>query len=132
MPMLHRMQTPWLVFRCVALVLLLWSALGNAAEKFPGTGRMNFFGYTDCVFLANDTTRVVLCHQAGARVLEYSRNGKNTMWLDPAQEGWVLQPGAPTVDLCGGRLDIGPEMIIPRRPALWHGPWLAEITGPRT
>jgi hypothetical protein len=29
-------------------------------------------------------------------------------------------------------MDIGPEMIIPRRPALWQGPWQAEITGART
>lgn len=31
-----------------------------------------------------------------------------------------------------GRFDIGPEMLVPRRPLLWSGEWKAEITGPRS
>src|ERR1043166_8053557 len=96
-------------------------SLHATAENPPGTGRVDFFGYTGCVLLENETTRVVLCHQAGGRVLEYSLRGKNSLWLDPEQKGWENRPGAPAVDLCGGRFDIGPEMIIPRRPALWLG-----------
>jgi hypothetical protein len=104
----------------------------GAAEKFAGTGRIDFFGYTDCVLLENATTRVVLCHQAGGRVLEYSLHGKNSMWLDPAQQGWVFKTGGATINPCGGRLDIGPELIIPPRSQLWLGVWTAEITGPRS
>ena len=32
----------------------------------------------------------------------------------------------------GGRLDIGPEMIIPAHPDLWLGQWESQITGPRS
>jgi hypothetical protein len=66
------------------------------------------------------------------RVLEYSLNGKNSIWLDPKQEGWVLREGGGAApDLCGGRFDIGPEMLVPRRPTLWLGAWRAEAIGPR-
>lgn len=129
------MPRPRFPFRrfLVAFVIVRFAiGFALAADHPSGTGRTDFFGYTDCVFLQNDTTRVVLCHQAGGRVLEYSFQGKNSLWLDPAQQGWVNRPDAPRVDLCGGRLDIGPEMIIPRRPALWLDAWRVEITGPRT
>jgi hypothetical protein len=107
-------------------------AAANKAESFAGTGRVDTFGYAQCVLLENDATRVVLCHQAGGRVLEYSLHGRNSLWLDPQQQGWVLRPDVPAPDLCGGRFDIGPEMIVPRRPALWLGAWRAEVIGPRT
>jgi hypothetical protein len=113
-------------------LLVLWSIAARlAAANFPGVGSTDFFGYKGCVLLENETTRVVLCQQAGARVLEYSLNGKNSMWLEPEQAGWVLREGAPRFDLCGGRFDIGPEMLVPRRPILWSGAWRAEAIGPR-
>jgi hypothetical protein len=114
------------------LILLGVATLSAAAATFPGVTRVDYFGYTDCIALENETTRVVLCHQAGGRVLEYSLRGQNAIWLDPEQKGWVWRPGERGPDLCGGRFDIGPEMLIPSRPALWLGPWKAEATGPRT
>jgi hypothetical protein len=109
----------------------LRAADSTGAERFPGVSRVNFFGYPDCIALENETTRVVLCHQAGGRVLEYSLHGKNVIWLDPQQQGWEAGSGAPGVNLCGGRFDIGPEMIVPKRPTLWSGRWTAEAIGPR-
>ena len=43
----------------------------------------------------------------------------------------MYEPGKRGIDPSGGRFDIGPEMTIPRHPALWLGKWTAEITGPR-
>ena len=118
--------------------LLLLAATGRllagaapTANAYPGTGYVDYFGYTGCVLLENASTRVVLCQQAGARVLEYSLQGRNVIWLDPQQRGWEFREGVSTLDLCGGRFDIGPEMLVPRRPALWLGPWRAELIGPR-
>jgi hypothetical protein len=99
--------------------------------KFPGVSSVDFFGYKDCLRLENESTAVVLCHQAGGRILEYSLHGKNSIWLDPKQEGWVWSEGVPHVDLCGGRFDIGPEMLVPRRSPLWLGAWRVEAIGPR-
>jgi len=69
----------------IFLVVVLRAA--DSAAPFPGVGRVSFFGYTDCLVLENETTRVVLGHQAGGRVLEYALRGKNALWLDPAQQG---------------------------------------------
>lgn len=104
-----------------------------AAQSVEGVARVDFFGYVDCVALQNSSTRVVLCHQAGGRVLEYAVNGKNALWLDPAQAGWV-QPAESRqyVDLSGGRFDIGPEMLTPGHEVLWQGAWRVEVTGPRS
>jgi len=89
-----------------------------------------YFGYSQCLVLKNEHARVVLCPQAGGRVLEYSWKGANSLYLDPQQQGWVYTPGQPTVDPCGGRFDVGPENTIARHPALWFGPWTAEAAGP--
>ncbi len=92
--------------------------------------RVSYFGYDGCLALENDSgTRVVLCPQAGGRVLEYALNGANAIYLDPAQRVWRFVPGAPTVDPCGGRMDVGPEFVLPPHLDLWLGDWHGEITG---
>ena len=94
------------------------------------TGWVDFAGYRDCIALHNGSTRVILGPHCGGRVLEYALEGANVLHLDPAFDGWVYDPdGEPPPQLCptGGRLDIGPEMLVPRRPELWLGGWEAEI-----
>jgi hypothetical protein len=82
------------------------------------------------VRLFNSSTEVVLEPNCGGRVLEYSLNGRNALFADPAQDGWT-EKTLKSSDLCGGRFDIGPEKIAKSHPALWMGRWKAEITGPR-
>jgi hypothetical protein len=98
----------------------------------PGTGRIDFAGYRDCIVLENAQTRVVLGHQAGGRVLEYALDGVNAIYLDSTQDGKTWKPGEPTFKIQGGRFDIGPEQLVPPHPSLWLGEWSAQITGPRT
>lgn len=100
------------------------------ADDFPGVSRIDFFGYEDCVALSNETTRVVLCHQAGGRVLEYSLNGENVIYLNPKGAG--SKAGDQRIDMTGGRFDIGPELVVPPRPLLWSGEWTVTPVGPRT
>ena len=101
-----------------------------AGETPPGTGYVDYFGYERCVLLENEHTLVILGHHSGGRVLEYSLNGVNAIYLDPEGAGWM--PGSTRGGgATGGRFDIGPEQTIPRHPTLWTGPWTAEITGPR-
>ena len=90
-------------------------------------------GYRGCVALQNADTRVILGPHVGGRVLEYAWRGENALWLNPEHDGVTVAPGQTSLPLLfpsGGRFDIGPEMIIPRRPELWVGPWQAEIVGP--
>ncbi|WP_437202179.1 hypothetical protein [Planctomicrobium sp. SH664] len=112
----------WLPALCLCWMVLSVSA--RADESYPGTGRIDFFGYTDCVVLKNERTRVILCHQAGGRILEYSLDGKNALVLKPGTEGTLT-------DMSAGRFDIGPEYLVPRRPKLWTGEWTVTLTGPR-
>lgn len=114
------------------LLLVTISLTGQdvAAADIEGAEFIDYFGYSGCVALHNDSIRVVLTTHGG-RILEYSRDGANAIHLDPAQEGWIYTPGEASPDPTGGRLDIGPEAIIPRRPELWLGQWQLEITGPR-
>ena len=91
---------------------------------------ITFHGYPDCIELRNTTTRVVLGPQGG-RVLEYSLQGENALYLEEAETGRPYEPGRPA-DMTAGRFDIGPEKIIPPHPKLWSGTWTAEITGPRS
>lgn len=94
------------------------------------TGIINSFGYDGCIALENGAgARVVLSPLAGGRVLEYSLNGTNALYLNPAQQGWRHVPGIPSVDPCGGRLDVGPEKTLTPHPDLWLGDWTGEIVG---
>jgi len=89
--------------------------------------RVDFHGYSDCIVLENDSTRVVLGAHCGGRVLEYSVHGKNALRLDPSQAGWTWKPGSPEIDPWGGRFDIGPEKTIPPHPTLWVGTWKSRL-----
>lgn len=98
---------------------------------FPGTGRTDYAGYTDCIFLENGDTRVVLGHPSGGRVLEYAHHDENALYLDPGQSGKIWKPNDPVFSPKAGRFDIGPEKTVPGHPLLWAGEWTAEIIGPR-
>lgn len=90
---------------------------------------VHYLNYDKSIELTNKNTKVVLCPQAGGRVLEYSLNGKNSLYLDEKEANW--KPGKPGPS-SAGRFDIGPELVIPRRSTLWSGEWTGEITGPRS
>ena len=67
--------------------------------------------------------------QVGGRVLEFSVDGADAMWLDPAEKAW--QPGrAPPSS--AGRFDYGPELTVAPHPKAWGGAWTAEISKSNT
>ena len=117
--------------RLMLLLLTLAATQAGADPNMPGTDRITYFGYEDCILLENAHTRVVLTSSAG-RILEYSHKGPNAIYLDPAQAGATFEGGDPPFGPTGGRLDIGPEMVIPAHPDLWLGQWESQITGPRS
>ena len=61
----------------------------DANSSFTGVRIVNYHGYDDCIELQNGQTHVVLCPAAGGRVLEYSIEGKNVLYLPTGSEGWV-------------------------------------------
>jgi len=98
-------------------------------EESDSAKVVRYLNYDKAIELTNENTKVVLCPQAGGRVLEYSLNGKNSLYLDENEANW--KPGKPGPS-SAGRFDIGPELVIPRRSTLWSGEWTGEITGPRS
>lgn len=119
------------------LVIIAVTLLGGCTSALletatPGAALIDYYGYTDCIALENENTRVILGPHCGGRVLEYAWKGTNSLRLDPQQAGWLYEPGKPTIKLEGGRFDIGPETVIPSHPNLWLGKWQAQITGPRS
>lgn len=110
------------------LVLLLGSTVCTAQES--GTKLRPFWNYDQAIELTSGKTRVVLSPQAGGRVLFYSLNGRNALFLDEKEKDW--KPGSERVLATAGRFDIGPELVIPQRESLWSGDWTGEITGPRS
>lgn len=117
-------------FDLLLIAAVLLAGRGVGAANVEGTDVIDYFGYSGCIALENENTRVVLTTHGG-RLLEYSLKGENVIYLDPTQAGWTYIPGESTIDPTGGRLDIGPEAIIPAHDELWIGEWQAEITGPR-
>ena len=118
----------------VAFFNLLFALPGPAAhsaEKVPGAQVVTFYGYNDCIRLENDSTQVTLCPAAGGRVLQYSWQGKEALYLPPGNEGWTYEPGKAGGSMAAGRFDIGPEQTIPAHPQLWMGRWQCAVTGPR-
>ena len=115
---------------CLLLAIGMSGNLFAEEKSMEGTGKLEFFGYSDCISLENASTRVVL-GTSGGRVMEYAYKGENALLLDPAQAGWRYAPGKAVVEPSAGRCDIGPEQVIPPHPNLWFGDWKGEIIGPR-
>ncbi len=127
------MKLTQVTIRMLAILLLAGIPLGGsrAGEKAAGASIVSFSGYDDCIRLENGDTRVTLCPAAGGRVLEYSRQGKNCLYLSPGDKGWTYESGKKGGSMSAGRFDIGPEQTIPKHPQLWMGRWTGKITGPR-
>lgn len=114
---------------CVSLPAL---ADGPKTGKGPGTTEpaariVPFHGYTQAIELVRGKTRAVLCPQVGGRVLEFSVDGQDAMFLDDQEKHW--QPGKPALS-SAGRFDYGPELTVTPHPKIWSGEWTGEVTGP--
>ena len=108
-----------------ALIALAGNPPGAAPAEEPAAREVAFHGHTKAVELKLGKARAVLGPQAGGRVLEFSVNGTDALWLDEAEKKW--QPGKPG-PITAGRFDYGPELTVPAHPKAWSGEWTAEVT----
>jgi hypothetical protein len=111
------------VVACVLVVVMSRSAFAEPAKV------IEYHGYSKAIELKSGNARAVLCPEVGGRPLEFSIDGKNSLYLDEKEGAPVA--GRP-VEVSAGRFDFGPEMIVPRHPKIWSGAWTAEITGERS
>jgi hypothetical protein len=109
-----------------ATLLALAPTFAPAADE-PAPQVVAYHGYTRAVEMKRGNARVVLCPQVGGRVLEFTVDGKNAMFLDDGEKTW--QPGK-NVPVTAGRMDFGPELTVAAHPKIWSGEWTTEIDGP--
>jgi hypothetical protein len=67
------------------LFALLCGSIGRTLAEEPTAREVAFHSYTKTVELKLGKTRAVLCPQAGGRVLEFSVDGSDAMWLEEAE-----------------------------------------------
>ncbi|MCE9534538.1 MAG: hypothetical protein K8T89_25960 [Planctomycetes bacterium] len=103
-------------------ITLICGQPARAADQPPRV--IAFHNYTKAIELKRGTTRVILCPQAGGRVLEFSVAGNDAMFLDDAEKKW--ESGKPN-SISAGRFDYGPELVVIAHPKIWSGEWTAEI-----
>jgi hypothetical protein len=115
---------------CILSLMMLGSFWGvvSAAQvgAKPQAHVVESHGYAKTIELKIGDVRAVLCPEAGGRVLEFSRGGKDAMWLDPEEAN--RKPGQGERS-SAGRFDFGPELTTPQHAKLWSGEWTGEITG---
>ena len=108
-----------------SLLLVALVPLHALAEE-PSAKVVPFLGYDRAIEMKLGTARAVIGPQAGGRVLEFSIDGKNAMYLDLDEKNW--KPGKPA-SISAGRFDYGPELTVIPHPTIWSGDWTAEIVG---
>jgi hypothetical protein len=94
------------------------------------TRLVDIHGYKDCIEIRNGDSRVVIEPNCGGRILYYEYKGVNALYINPADDGYLLEGGkspAGPYSPCGGRCDVGPEMTTPPHPDIWLGNWIAHI-----
>lgn len=116
-------------YRTLFAFCLIWFHASVFAAE--GAKVVEFYGYGNCIRLSNDCTSVTLCPATGGRVLEYSLDGKNMLYLPAGDEGWQYSSDVKQAPMHAGRFDVGPEGVFERGDVLWSGPWGVEVTGAR-
>ncbi|MBM4077682.1 MAG: hypothetical protein FJ267_18800 [Planctomycetes bacterium] len=86
-----------------------------------------FHGYERAIEIKRGNAKAILCPQIGGRVLEFSVDGKDSLFLSQDEKDW--QPGKPA-PVSAGRFDYGPELTSIPHQSLWTEEWLPETTGP--
>jgi hypothetical protein len=110
----------------VAILTILCCSLPTASADDQTPHVITYHGYTRAVELKCRSARVVLCPQVGGRVLEFTVDGRNAMFLDDEEKNW--RPGK-QVPISAGRFDYGPELTVVAHPKIWSGEWSAESIG---
>ena len=70
----------------------------------------------DYIKITNGKTTVAVDIEVGGRIMEYSLNGNNVLFLRKGGNSKYTGPD-------GGRCDFGPEKIVPPRLETWMGKW---------
>ncbi|WP_202921526.1 hypothetical protein [Anatilimnocola aggregata] len=97
----------------------------SALSAEPAAKVISSHGDANAIELVRGESRALLT-TFGGRALEFSRAGKQALWLDDKEQ--QPEAGKPR-PMSAGRFDIGPELTIAPHPQLWSGPWSGKVSG---
>ncbi len=103
--------------------LVVWIHSDATAQDRARDDVVTFGRFQNCVALENETVRVVVCPESGGRILEYSLDGQNSLFVSAYDQGAEDTGPAWKTDPSAGRFDIGPELMMPKRDELFRGKW---------
>jgi len=120
----------------IIILFVMATLIGFLSTQYAtaqGSRLISTHGYENCIEISNAVCRVVLEPNCGGRVLVYEIEGKNALYIDPDQNGFMPTPEewntTPGSFPCAGRFCVGPEKTFQMPKLFWLGKWSAEITG---
>ena len=113
----------------ILILLVLIVTSGNILSEVT---ILNYRGWNNCYQIKNNSCEVVICPEAGGRILKYALNGKNAIYENPEFNGKLLADFQAKRSLWpdGGRFDIGAESIPGKlHDQIYMGKWSTTLTG---
>ncbi|HTD65736.1 MAG TPA: hypothetical protein VK846_04290 [Candidatus Limnocylindria bacterium] len=102
----------------------------DTKPKTPDVAMEVYGGWSECLVLRGGDCKAVVVPAIGGRVLNYSINGENILFDNPAANGRTLLNSS-NFQAGGYQLDVGPELRgIPNHRWLWQGPWNWRVPRP--
>ncbi len=103
-------------------------AVPEVPQLVPGVREIMYQGWKKSLVMeAPDADiKVVVVPEVGGRIMEFSYEGNNIMWMAPDAPGRTLTTHPKGFSSGGHQADIGPELrtpVIPNRQALFIGPY---------
>ncbi len=100
--------------------------LPEAPQLVPGVRKIMYQGWKDSLVLESPDAdvKVVVVPEVGGRIMEFSYDGNNIMWMSPDAPGRTLETHPKGFSSGGHQADIGPELrtpVIPKRTELFIG-----------
>lgn len=113
-------------------IIILVSFIITSGNVLSEVTILSYRGWNNCYQIRNQTCEIIICPEAGGRLLKYVLNGKNAIYENPEFNGKLLVDYQAKRSLWpdGGRFDIGPNAISGKlRDEIFMGKWSAKITG---
>lgn len=94
--------------------------------------RIEYHGWKDCYQITSGKTKVIIAPSVGGRILNYSLDDVNMMWLDSSLYGVTLKKKKKYFHPGGYQLDVLPFYTseMTGHSVMWVGEYDIKVTGP--
>jgi hypothetical protein len=111
---------------CTTVASAQAPAVPEVPQLVPGVRKIMYQGWKDSLVLESPDAdvKVVVVPEVGGRIMEFSYDGNNIMWMSPDAPGRTMETHPKGFSSGGHQSDIGPELrtpVIARRNELFIG-----------